>query len=127
MQETQKVYNYLPKDALVDLAHRLDIPVSRVYSVATFFRAFTLEPRGRHIVSVCLGTACHVRGGVRVVEKLEELLKVPRGGTTPDLKFTVEAVNCIGACALGPNVIIDGESFGQMNAEKVRALIEKYN
>ncbi len=127
LQDVQKVYNYLPKEALTQVSHGLNVPLTRVYSVATFFRAFTLTPRGRHIINVCLGTACHVRGGVRVLERLEQDLGIKRGETTQDLKFTLETVNCVGACALGPNVIIDGEYSGQMTMEKVKPLIEKYN
>ncbi len=127
LQDVQKVYNYLPKEALVQVSHSLKVPLTQVYSVATFFRAFTLQPRGRHIINVCLGTACHVRGGVRIMERLEQELRIKRGGTTPDLKFTLESVNCVGACALGPNVIIDGEYSGQMTVDKVKPLIEKYN
>ncbi len=127
LQDVQKKLNYLPKDALVHVAHKLNVPLTQVYSVATFFRAFNLQPRGRHIVNVCLGTACHVRGGVRVLDKLEQELGITRGGTTPDLKFTLETVNCVGACALGPNVIIDGEYFGQMSSDQVKPLIEKYS
>ncbi len=127
LQDVQKAYNYLPKEALIQVSHGLKVPLTRVYSVATFFRAFTLTPRGRHIINVCLGTACHVRGGVRVAERLEQELGIKRGETTHDLKFTLETVNCVGACALGPNVIIDGEYSGQMTMEKVKPLIAKYN
>ncbi len=127
LQDVQKAYNYLPKDALTEVAHKMNIPMTQVYSVATFFRAFNLQPRGRHIINCCLGTACHVRGGIRVLERLEQELKIARGGTTPDLKFTLETVNCVGACALGPNVIIDGEYWGEMTPDKVKPLIGKYN
>ncbi len=127
LQDIQKACNYLPKEALIQVSHSLNVPLTRVYSVATFFRAFTLTPRGRHIINVCLGTACHVRGGIRVLERLEQELGVKRGETTGDLKFTLETVNCVGACALGPNVIIDGEYSGQMTMGKVKPLIEKYN
>ncbi len=127
LQDVQKAYNYLPKEALIQVSHGLKVPLTQVYSVATFFRAFTLTLRGRHIINVCLGTACHVRGGIRVVERLEQELGIKRGETTQDLKFTLETVNCVGACALGPNVIIDGEYSGQMTMEKVKPLIEKYD
>ncbi len=127
LQDVQKAYNYLPKEALIQVSHGLKVPLTQVYSVATFFRAFALTPRGRHIINVCLGTACHVRGGIRVVERLEQELGIKRGETTQDLKFTLETVNCVGACALGPNVIIDGEYSGQMTMGKVKPLIAKYN
>ena len=100
--------------------------MSQVYSIATFFRAFSLTPRGRHLIKVCLGTACHVRGAPRVLEKMERDLEIGRGGTTDDLKFTLETVNCVGCCALGPMVTIDEEYFGQMKSDKVNSLLARY-
>jgi NADH-quinone oxidoreductase subunit E len=126
LQDIQAVYQYLPKDAIAQVSKELDVPLSRVYSVATFFKAFSLVPRGRHVITVCLGTACHVRGSDKVAEKIERELCINRGGTTPDLKFSLETVNCVGACALGPMVMIDGEYHGQMTAEKVPAVLQKY-
>ena len=102
----------------------LDVALSRVYSVATFFKAFSLEPRGRHLITVCLGTACHVRGGVKILEEIERELGVYAGETTKDLRYSLERVNCVGACALGPIVIIDGEYSGNMKTDKVRDLLE---
>lgn len=119
LQDVQAEYNYLPREALVAVSERLGIPLSQVYSVATFFRAFSLKPQGRHKVTVCLGTACHVRGGLRLLEKLERDLQVKSGATTEDLNFTLNGVNCLGACALGPLVVIDGQYQGQMNSEKL--------
>ena len=101
-------------------------PLSQVYGVATFFKAFSLKPRGRHLINVCLGTACHVRGSVRILEELERGLGIKRGETTQDLKYTLETVNCVGACALGPIVIVDGEYSGQMKTDKVKPLLESY-
>lgn len=126
LQEIQAEYLYLPKDALEEASRILDIPLSQVYSVATFFRAFSLKPRGRHLINACLGTACHVRGAARVLEKIERDLGISRGETTDDLKFTLETVNCVGCCALGPMVIIDGEYFGQMKSDKVSSLLARY-
>ena len=126
LQDIQAEYYYLPKDALEKVSQSLDIPLSQVYSVATFFRAFSLKPRGRHLIKVCLGTACHVRGGVRVLEKMERDLGIGRSETTEDLKFTLETVNCVGCCALGPMVIIDEEYFGQMKSDKVNPLLTRY-
>ena len=127
LQDVQAVYNYLPKESLTHVSKGLDIPQSQVFSVTTFFKAFNLLPRGRHIISVCLGTACHVRGGIRVLDRMEEELGVTRGKTTPDLRFTLESVNCLGTCALGPMVVIDGEYSGQMTADKVKPLLAKYS
>ena len=126
LQDIQAEYNYLPKETLVEVNQALGAPLSQVYSVATFFKAFSLEPRGRYLINVCLGTACHVRGAVRVLEAIERELDIKASGTTEDLKFTLETVNCVGCCALGPVVIIDGEYYGQMKTDKVRALLENY-
>jgi len=127
LQDIQAEYNYLPKEALVQVNKGLDVPLSRVYSVVTFFKSFSLKPRGRHLINVCLGTACHVRGAVRVLEKIERELGISRSETTGDFKYTLETVNCVGACALGPIVIIDGEYSGQVKTDKVKPLLENYD
>lgn len=124
LQDVQAELNYLPKDALLAVSQGLSIPLSQVYSVATFFKAFSLKPKGRHSVHVCLGTACHVRGAVRILDRLEDEMGVKNGETTADLKYTLETVNCVGACALGPIVVVDGEYAGQMNVDKVKPLLE---
>jgi len=126
LQDVQAEYNYLPGEALVEVSQALGAPLSQVYSVATFFKAFSLEPRGRYLINVCLGTACHVRGAVKVLEAIERELDIKTGGTTKDLKFTLERVNCVGCCALGPVVIINGEYHGQMKTDKVKALLKNY-
>ena len=124
LQDIQTEYNHLPREAIVAVSREMEVPLPRVYSVATFFRAFSLKPRGKHMVKVCLGTACHVRGAVRVLDRLEQELGVGQGETTKDLKFTLETVNCVGACALGPLVIIDEEYSGQMEPDKVESLLK---
>jgi NADH-quinone oxidoreductase subunit E len=126
LQDTQAEFHYLPKEVLTQVSDTMGIPLSRVYSVATFFKAFSLKPRGKHLVNVCLGTACHVRGTSKVLEQLERSLEISRGETTSDFKFTLETVNCMGCCALGPVVNIDGEYFGQMSADKVDSLLARY-
>jgi len=126
LQDIQTEYNYLPRAALDRLSKKMDIPQSQVYSMATFFRAFSLKERGKHIVNVCLGTACHVRGGELIVESLERQLDIKRGGTTADRKFTLESVNCMGCCATGPVVKIDDEYFGHMTNDKVEPMLKKY-
>jgi len=126
LQDTQAEYNYLPKEALIRISEGLGVPLSQVYSVATFFKAFSLKPRGRHLINVCLGTACHVRGAVRILEKIERELGIKPGDTTEDLKYTLETVNCVGACALGPIVIVDGNYSGEMKTDKVKPLLENY-
>jgi len=126
LQDIQAEYSYLPKEALVVVSQGLALPLTQVYSVATFFKAFSLKPRGRHLINVCLGTACHVRGAVRILEEIERKLDINSGGTTQDRKYTLETVNCVGACALGPIVIVDGKYSGQMKTDKVKPLLESY-
>lgn len=125
LQDLQLKYNYLPQDAVIQLAKDLDIPLIDVYGVATFYRAFSLEPRGKHIITVCLGTACHVRGAPRIVEEFERRLSIKSGQTTDDNLFTLETVNCVGACALGPIAIIDGEYYGHMTLKKVELILSE--
>jgi NADH-quinone oxidoreductase subunit E len=126
LQDVQTEYNYLPKEALIEVSQGLDIPLTQVYSVASFFKAFSLKPRGRHLINVCLGTACHVRGAVRVLDEIKRVLGISEGETTEDLKYTLETVNCVGACALGPIVVVDGQYSGQMKTDKVKPLLESY-
>ena len=127
LQDVQAEYNYLPREALEEVSRGLEVPLSQVYSVATFFKALSLKPRGRHLINVCLGTACHVRGAVKVLDAIERDLTIKSGETTPDEKFTLETVNCVGACALGPVVIIDGEYYGQVKTEKTKDMLENYS
>ena len=126
LQDIQVNFNHLPREALVRVSERFEIPLSQVFSVATFFKAFSLTPRGRHQINVCLGTACHVRGGARIFEKLERDLKLEAGGTTDDLRFSLESVRCLGCCSLGPVVVIDDDTYGRLNQEKVSKLLDQY-
>jgi len=125
LQDVQEKANYLPEGALRYVAQQLNIPVSRVYRLATFYRAFSLEPRGKHLTHVCTGTACHVRGAVKIVDALERELGICAGETDEQLEFTLETVSCLGACALGPVVVIDGNYHGQMTGAKSVRLIKK--
>lgn len=127
LQDIQAEIGYLPKEALVEASHGLGVPVSRVYSVATFFKAFSLTPRGRYLINVCMGTACHVRGAPKVLERIEKELKIKSGETTKDLKFTLETVNCVGACALGPMVIIGEDYHGEMSPQGIVPVLKEYN
>lgn len=127
LHDVQAEHGYLPEEALEEVGHGLDVPLSRVYAVATFFKAFSLKPRGRHLINVCMGTACHVRGSVKVLEKMEQELGVKTGETTPDLRFTLETVNCVGGCALGPMVIIGEDYHGEMTADKVSSVLLNYS
>ena len=126
LQDVQGKMNYLPRKALMQVAKRLSIPLTRIYEVATFYKAFSLEPRGKYSIQVCLGTACHVRGGVRVLDYLENRLDVKAGGTTKDMAFTLLSVNCLGACALGPIMVIDKKYYGKINTNKIESILKKY-
>ena len=126
LQDIQDEFNYLPRDVIVRVSQKLDIPLSQVFSVATFFRAFSLKPRGRHLITICLGTACHIRGGHRLVDKVERDYAIKPGETTEDMKFTLETVNCLGCCALGPVVVIDGKYESQMNPDKFEQVLRGY-
>ena len=126
LQDIQEIYNYLPKETLEAVAAKMNIPLIDVCGTATFYKAFSLTPRGKHVVTVCLGTACHVRGGPWIVEELERKLEICPGETTKDGLFTLETVNCLGACALGPIMVIDGEYYGQMTIKKVSEILTKY-
>jgi len=127
LHDTQSAVGYLPREALEAITKGLDIPLSRVYSVTTFFKAFHLTPRGRNLISVCMGTACHVRGADKVLAQIEQELGIKDGENTTDLKFTLETVNCVGACALGPMVIIGEDYHGEMTPEKVGDVLKNYS
>lgn len=120
----QERYRYLPPEALILASERLGVPLAQAYSVATFYNAFSLKPKGKHILHVCMGTACHVRGSPQVLDRLQIKLAIKPGGTTRDRLFTLETVNCLGACALGPIVIADGEYSGQMTPQKADQLLK---
>jgi NADH:ubiquinone oxidoreductase subunit E len=126
LQDIQAKYNYLPQDALCMVASTLNIPLIDVISVATFYSAFSLTPRGKHVVTICMGTACHVRGAPMILDEFKRKLDIDVEETTEDNMFTLETVNCLGACALGPIAVIDGEYHGQMKIRKVDKLRKKY-
>ena len=117
LQDVQREYNYLPRQALELVAARVGLPQGHVYRLATFFKAFSLNPKGEHQCKVCLGTACHVKGGALILETLEKELGIKAGNTTADGKFSLEGVRCLGACALAPIVVIDDEPLGQMTSD----------
>ncbi len=124
--DIQDAFFYLPQEALEHVAEKVGVPPVQVYQVARFYKAFSLKPRGKHLVTVCLGTACHVRGGGRLVEQIGRLLKVEPGETTEDKSFTLETVNCLGCCALGPVMVVDGTYYGKMSATKIEKILNKY-
>ena len=125
--DVQREFYYLPEEAMERVAEKTGRPAIQVYQVARFYKAFSLKPRGKHRVTVCLGTACHVRGGERLVDQAERVLKVGPGGTTQDRQFTLETVNCLGCCALGPVMVVDGTYYGKMAASKVERVLKKYS
>jgi NADH:ubiquinone oxidoreductase subunit E len=124
LQDVNEEFNYLPENTLRYVSEQLDIPLSQVYHVATFYTAFSLKPRGQHIIRVCQGTACHVRGTRAVLDEIARVLEVKPGDTTEDLQYTLETVNCLGACALGPVVVFDKEYYGNMSPNKVKKLLK---
>ncbi len=126
LQGAQDIYGYLPAEVLEKIAKELKIPFSEVFGVVTFYAQFHLKPRGRHIVRVCLGTACHVLGGARIFERLQDLLGVENGGTTEDLRFTLESVACIGACGLAPCIMINDETHGRLVPDALEKILEQY-
>jgi NADH-quinone oxidoreductase subunit E len=126
LQDVQGEFNYLSKEVLRFIGKKLRIPISSIYSIATFYAAFSLKPRGKHLITVCMGTACHVRGAPQVLSRIEEKLQITSGETTEDNRFTLKTVNCLGACALAPIVVIDGEYHGQTTVDKVDKLLHKY-
>jgi NADH-quinone oxidoreductase subunit E len=125
MQDVQKELGYLSREALTAISANLGVPVSRVYEVATFYKAFSLKPKGRHHISLCMGTACHVRGAELIAGNVTDLLKIKDGETTDDLEYSYETVGCLGACALGPVIVVDGDYHGEMNIAKTTKLLKK--
>ena len=126
LQDIQQEYNYLPAKSLKRVAARLEIPLSRVYNVATFYSSLSLTERGKYLIKVCDGTACHLRGFVNIRDEIKRQLGIEKGQTTADKKFTLEVVACLGACALAPVMTINSAYHGQMTPEKIRKALEEY-
>ena len=126
LQEAQALWGYLPRDAMELIARGLEVPLSKVYGVASFYAQFHLEPCGRHVIRVCSGTACGVRAAEEVLHTLQKHLGIDPGGTTKDLKFTLEKAACLGVCGVGPTVMIDEHTFGRVTPEGVKDLLEKF-
>lgn len=124
LSEIQDRYHYLPHNSLVLLSETLDIPLSQIYAVATFYNAFSLKPRGEHLVRVCMGTACHVRGAPHILNRLETKLHICAGETARDRSVTLETVNCLGACALGPIAVVDGQYNGQLDVARTDRIMK---
>jgi len=126
LQDIQIKEKYLPKESLEYVSRKMQIPLTKIFQIATFYNALSLKPRGKHKIDVCLGTACHVRGGERILEKLERELGISAGETTKDRKFTLESVRCLGCCSLGPVAVVDGKVFGRLSQEKVGSLLKEF-
>ena len=127
LQEAQAIYGYLPEEVLKAISETLKIPMSRIYGVVTFYAQFYLNPRGRHTVRVCRGTACHVRGGKAVRKAVQQYLGIGENETTPDFKFTFETVACLGACALSPVLLVDKNYSGKLTPAKVEQVLKQYS
>jgi NADH:ubiquinone oxidoreductase subunit E len=121
----QGIYGYLPLDIQQLVAERMDLPLSEIYGVSTFYSFFSTQPRGEYTIRVCMGTACYVRGGAKIVKRLTEMLGVEVGGTTKDRKFTLEVMRCLGACGLAPAIMINDQVYRQVNPDKLNRIIEK--
>ena len=126
LQDIQQEYTYLPQDVLVHLTRTLGVPLSRAYSLATFYRAFSLKPKGRHPIAVCMGTACHVKAAGKILEKFERLLHIKTGQTTPDLNFGLEQVRCLGCCGLAPVVTVGQDLYGKVTLTRVDQIVRRY-
>jgi len=126
LQGAQEIYGYLPREVLARIAQELKLPPSRVFGVASFYAQFHLEPRGRNVVRVCLGTACHVRGGAQIFDETRKQLGVDDGETSGDLRYTLETVACLGCCGLSPVVMVNDDTYGSLTTDKLAPILEKY-
>jgi NADH-quinone oxidoreductase subunit E len=127
LHDVQDRYKYLPEEALKMVASRLRMDINEIYGVATFYKSFTLVPQGKHSITLCLGTACHVRGGPKILRELKSLLHIEPGQTTVDRQFSLNVVNCLGVCAIGPVMMVDGKFYGEMNTLRAKKMIENLN
>ncbi|HQQ10215.1 MAG TPA: NADH-quinone oxidoreductase subunit NuoE [Synergistales bacterium] len=126
LQGVQREFGYLQEDAMEIISRELRIPTAEVYGVATFYAQFHLKPRGRHIIRICRGTACHVRGSLKILERVKETLKIEENGTTDDLRFTLEPVACLGACGLAPVVMINDVTYGRLTPDGIKPILDKH-
>ncbi len=126
LEQIQETKGYLPEEDLMEVSKRLGMSIIDVYGVATFYKSFSLKPKGRHKITACLGTACHVRGAVRVANEIERRLGIKAGETTTDHNFSFEVVNCLGCCAIGPLVVVDGKYYGEMTTAKTLSILRQF-
>ena len=125
--ELQKELRWLPKEGLIKISHELNVPLRQVYHAATFYKAFSLVPKGKYTVTVCMGTACHVRGSPRILDRVERTLGINAGETTADLKFSLDTVNCLGCCAMGPVMVVGDVYHGKLSPDQVKRTLESYD
>ncbi len=126
LKDINRTYNYLPQNILRYVSQEMSIPLSLIYRIVTFYSAFSLVPRGRHTINICMGTTCYVRGAGKLLSALEDQLKVAAGGTTEDRRFSLETVRCLGCCSLAPVITVDGETYGKVDQNKVLEILEQY-
>ncbi len=126
LHEAQNIYGYLPAEVQTVVAEQLNVPLAEVYGVATFYSRFSLTPKGKHIISICLGTACYVKGSDKILQAVERELRISCGDCTPDKKFSIESCRCVGACGLAPVMIIDGDVYGKLTEKDVKGILDKY-
>jgi len=124
--DIQSEFNWIPREVIARISERLRIPKSQIYRIASFYKAMNLNPVGRHVIQVCLGTACQVRGAPKILDRVEENLKIKEGETTPDMRFSLRRVNCLGCCAMGPVVVVDRDYHGKVTPAMVEEILEKY-
>ena len=122
--DIQQELNWIPKEVAERISQRLNIPLTQIYRVASFYTAMSLTPRGRHLISVCMGTACHVRGSPRLLDRITDVLKIQPGETSTDMRFTLNTVNCLGCCAMGPVVVVDGVYHSKPSTTDLREILE---
>ena len=127
LQKAQEIYGYLPIEVQLKIAEYFDVPLEEIYGIATFYAQFNLNPKGKHTVGICLGTACYVKGSGDVLDKFKEKLGIEASQTTPDGKFTLDATRCIGCCGLAPVLTVDGEVYGNVTVDDVETILAKYN
>ena len=126
MQEAQEIYGYLPYQVQKIISDETGIPIEKIYGVATFYAQFSMSPKGKYVVAMCLGTACYVKGAGAVLEEIEKVLGIEDGGCTPDGKFSLEVCRCVGACGLAPVMIVDGDVYGKLTPDRVAGILAKY-
>ena len=124
--DLQAKFGWLPKEMLSEVAKQLDVPITKVYQAATFYKTLSLSPRGRHLIRVCMGTSCKVRGAPQVLDRMQRLLGIESGETSPDGRFSLETVNCVGCCALGPTITIDDNCYGNLKVPNIKNILSKY-